>query len=199
MMNKWIFALVGAAALSATQICAAEDENLWTDGGFEKTKPATAAELAKFKAKKWDTDHFVLLRPGWCSPKKTHQMRLVDCAKDPEQEDNVRSGTKALMLKSSGHFFTEKKFPKGKYKWEMYVKGEGRIRFITYNYKKNGAIVEQAALHGGLFTLGNDWKKFTFTAEMGGKKPEAVSFIPVIVCVDGKPIYIDDIVLTKVK
>lgn len=197
-MNKWILALVGAAAMTVT-LGAAEEENLWTDGGFEKTKVATAEEMAKFKAKNWDTDHFVLLRPGWCAAKKVHQMRLVDCAKDPEQEDNVRSGTKSLMLKSCGHFFTEKKFPKGKYKWEMYVKGEGRIRFITYNYKKNGALVEQSGLHGGLFTLGNDWKKFTFTAEMGGKKPDAAHFIPVIVCVDGKTVYIDDIVLTKVK
>ena len=197
MMKKTIMALCGVFA--ATAFLNAADANLWMDGSFEKTKVATAEEQAKFKAKKWDTDHQGMLQPGWCPAKKVHQMRLVDCAKDPEQEDNVRSGVKSLMLKSAGHFFTAKKFSRGKYKLEMFVKGEGKIRVITYIYAKNGAYKGQVALHGGLIQTGNDWKKLSYTTEMGKGKEDVTHFVIAIACTDGKPVYLDDISLTKVE
>lgn len=195
-MKKAILTLVSAAA--AILALNAQEQNLWPDGSFEKTKAATAAEQANFKKKKWDTDHFVILRPGW-APKGVHKMRLVDSTKNPDMKKNVRSGTKSLMLQSNGgHYYTEKKFPKGRYKFQLYAKGEGRISLRTYNYKKNGANTDQTVFTS-VNTLGNNWKRFSFTQQFGGKHKDSTQFVLVIVSFDSKPIYIDDITFTKVK
>lgn len=141
------------------------------------------------------------LPAGWGINIGTAKFCSIDAAEVPEDKPNVHGGTASMYLasKTPTHVqCTGCRFEPGTYRVSLWTKGTGTMHVLTYNYRDTYHFVGS-----GPFVLSatatNGWTKSEGVVTFGRDREGTTYSIFVLAADKGSKVYVDDIVVEKMK
>lgn len=194
--------IVGMGMFLAGMLSGAEG-NILQNGEFETVADVAKASDRSLMAKirnGWDFgDGPVVSMPKRWTPNVGKALiRIIDAEADKKEAVNVHSGRYSLLMEpKNAHLYNSTRILPGKYRLSAWVKGEGSLMFIQYNYNAMNRNIRGSSCDLSIKPT-PEWQEYSKIVEFGKSTPETAYSFLVILGTKGK-FYLDDISLIPVK